>query len=204
MNRDELYRLLIDYAEGTLDSSQKKLIETELKKSYPLRKDLELLQSTFASLQRDEEEDISSYYFSNFLPRLRENIDRRKTYHLFVVPLWLQKLAAPLSVAVVILSLFGLYNLLLPDTTMQVLRSIVHEAEQGEVEQLIATGTPFGVSTGSTSSVFSSGNEQMLAEELLTTSSLYDNVVSDSQILSQLDEQDVDLIVQHLNTGLVR
>lgn len=200
MNRDEIYLSLIDYAEGTLDSSRRSLIESELKKSYLLRKDLELLQSTLASLQQHEENDISSHYFSNFLPRLRENIDRKKTVNRFLYPLWLQRLAVPFSAAVVIVSLFGLYQLFLPDTSMQVLSSIVYEAEQGEVEQLIATGTPFGVSMVSASSV----NEQFLADQLLTASSLYDNVVSDTQILSQLDEQDVDLIVQHLNNGLVR
>ncbi|MEW5799480.1 MAG: hypothetical protein AB1728_10805 [Bacteroidota bacterium] len=202
MNNNELNRLLIDYAEGTLDETGRKRVEQELKKSHQLRTDLDILRSTLDHLQHQDEENVPSHYFSNFLPRLRERLDEKRVFNRFTIPLWLQKIAVPVSTTVIIFSMIGLYNLLMPDTSLQVLSSIVRETEQADVEQMIANSTPIGITI--TSVPTSTIDSQVIAEELLVSASLFDYVVSDSQILSQLDEQDVELIVQRLVTGSIQ
>ncbi len=202
MNNDELYQLLIDYAEGTLDETGRKRVEAELKKSHKVRMDLELLRSTLGYLQHQDEESVPNHYFSSFLPRVREKIEQKKEFHRFIIPLWLQKVSAPLSAVAVLVALFGMYNLFMPDTSQQELSLIVRETEQKEVDQLVTIGTPFEVVATTVSS--STFNSQILADELLATASLYENVISDVQILSQLDEQDVELIVRQLGTGSAR
>ena len=202
MISNEIYRLLIDYAEGTLDETGRKRVEKELKKSYQLRADLDILRSTLDHLQHQDEASVPNHYFSNFLPRLRERLNGKRIFNRFIIPSWLQKIAVPASTAVIIFSMIGLYNLLMPDTSLQMLSSIVRETEQSEVEQLIENSTPIGITISSVPTT--TIDSQVIAEELLISASLYDYVVSDFQILSQLDEQDVELIVQQLGTGSIQ
>lgn len=202
MNNNEIHQFLIDYAEGTLDESGRQRVEEELKKSHQLRHDLDLLRSTLDLLQQQEEGSLPAHYFTNFVPRLRARLDDRKMFNRFSIPAWMQRFAAPVSAVIITVSMFGLYYLLMPDPSLRVLSSIVQEAEQAEVEQLIANSTPVGstITIASTPSV----DSQIIAEEILVSASLYDYVVSDSQILSQLEEQDLELIVQRLGTGAIQ
>lgn len=204
MNNYELSQLLIDYAEGTLDAAGKSRIEEALRNSHRLRTELAALRTTFGLLQHLDEESVPNHYFTNFLPRVRERLVRKRMFHRMSVPLWLQKVSAPLLTSVIIMAMYGMYNLFKPDSSRQILASLVQETEQRELEQLMTTVAPFELSAASMSSSSTILNSQFLAEELLATSSLYDNVVSDVQILSQLDEQDVEMIVLQLGTGSVQ
>lgn len=200
MKRDKVYQLLIDYAEGTIDQSLKPAIEAELNKSAALRDELVLLRNAFAQLQHYEANDAPSHYFTTFLPRLRERIESQSRWKRFVIPLWVEKIAAPATALFVLAFIAGLYSVFLPNDTKSVIDSVVRQSEAEEVERLMAVDAPFSF----TSNIVSTPivvNDNIIIRELLTSLSLYDNVVNDTQILAQLDEQDIEQIVQQLDAA---
>lgn len=204
MTHNKLRQLLIEYAEGTLDSAGKTIIESELKKSSSLRNELAELKSAFEALQQNDDAHVPDHYYTSFLPRLREKLDRKSSFTVLLFPSWVQRVAVPATVAAICLILFGVYNLLKPEEPSQVLASIVRQSQQDELEQLISESTPFSTVPSVASSSNAHMNSQILAKEVLSSSSLYDNVVSDTQILAQLDDQDVEFIVNQLNAGSVQ
>lgn len=201
MERDELYQLLIDYAEGTLDPSLKPAIEAELNKSAALRDELAVLQNTFAQLQHYEANDVPAQYFTTLLPRIRERIESHSRWKRFFIPLWVEKFAAPATALCVLMFIAGLYIVFLPDNARPAIYSVVRQSEPEEVEQLMIFDTPFG-STSNFSSTPIVVNDNIIMREFLMTSSIYDNVVNDTQILAQLDEQEIEQIVQQLEAAL--
>jgi hypothetical protein len=204
MTHNELQQLLIEYAEGTLDSTRKTLLENELKKSSSLRNELADLKSAFEMLQQNEDVEVPSHYYATFLPRLREKLDRNTSFATVFFPSWLQRAIVPATVAALCAVFFGVYHLLKPEDPSQALASIVRQSQQEELEQLISESAPFSTLQNGIASSNSFVNSQILAKEVVSSSSLYDNVVSDTQILAQLDEQDVEFIVNQLNAGSVQ
>jgi len=213
MLNDELKILLVEYAEGALDSSRKKVVEEQLKDSAELRRELQLIQNAFAQLLAVEGQQAPPHYFSNFLPRLREKLSHKRIGFWEAIPLRLKRSWVPAGAVLLIGIGIGLYYLLNPARGHQQLYEIVKEINQTDLDDVISnesladseplftTNVENVVRTALVESDFS---RNILESEVLASGSLYDNVVNDGQILSQLDDDEVEIILSKLNSNSVR
>lgn len=202
MRQDELHILLLEYVEGTIAHDKKLLLEEQLKTSSVLRAELQLLQETYTALNGVEDEQASPLYFSNFLPRLRERIEQRKTNAFNGVVLWMRRvMPAALAGAALIVIGIGSYYLLMPDSRQQSLYELVNKMDEKDIDDLLDYYADDVVEDALHESDFTQKN---LITEALALNSLDENIVNDGQIIFNLTDDEIEMIVKRLNAHTVQ
>ncbi|MDD8018455.1 MAG: hypothetical protein PHP42_08780 [Bacteroidota bacterium] len=208
MKHDEAFELLIEYAEGTLDDSRIKEVEKMLLEFPERRGELELLRHAFDELQKNEDTDIPSHYFTNFLPRLQDKIHQGTESKFQFIPSWLQTAIAPLVVLCIISSLVGLYQSLKPDEFSSAIYTIVKDIDQNQIDEATKMLTLFDNETNIAGAVEKTTrtqlpdkylNQKLFTKDILASNTLDENIINDRQILSQLEDVDAEYILDQLH-----
>ncbi len=200
MKRDEVIELLVDYAEGHLRSEKKKFVETILEHSSQAREDLEIIKKAYLELSRIEVLEVPSHYFTNLLPKLRQNIIEKNIGKRNIFPAWVETLLKPLAAFMIIASMIGLYDILEPHDPTNEMYSLVSEINQNSLSDLTRDLSFYGNETGLNSSIVNESQSEMLASEIITSNRMYDNIVNDRQLLSQLDDAQIEYILEQLHS----
>jgi hypothetical protein len=208
MSREDIQEMLIDYADGTIDESRKIIIESELKRSPELSQELQLIKDTFIRLDKIEESDVPTHYFSNFLPRLNEKLQNKKTTIELLYPAWLRMMAVPTVALVIIAGIIGMYLILQPPNYKSSLYSAMQAVEQERSEEDFKDNlllSPAGTISSDIESIIQSEeivsnvDAKMIAREFFNESLIFDNLTNDNQILNQLSDDDLIWIADNLN-----
>ena len=208
MPQDEIQMMLMEYAEGTLDDSQKKIVEEQLKNSAELRNDLQSIQHALARLHVVEDQEVPSHYFSNFLPRLREKLERKQGSIFFAVPLWLRRALVP--VVVLAGSGIGLYYMLQPANSGGTLYEIVKELNRTGLDDTLSydpltdSGVLFTTNVENVVNgalIESDFSKSILASVVLASNPIDDNEINDRKLLTQLDDEEIEMILNRLNSN---
>ena len=84
--------LLVELREGTISQEEREVVERHVATCVGCTEDLKLIDQAFEALRNVEDEEVPTHYFTNFLPRIRERLDRQPARASgFVLPLWLQR-----------------------------------------------------------------------------------------------------------------
>jgi hypothetical protein len=196
MKQNKLQELLIDYAEGTLDPVQKQHVENILRDSSDAQRDYDAIRCAFAELQKVENDQVPNFYFENFVPRLNETISKKKEKSLFILPAWIYKAALPFAAVMITISIFGLYNILNPAQQENLADLNLKDIDQSKLGEIIFFKDAINLPQLSSTEI----DQDLIAEHIVPTSGLYENAISDRQILSQLDDSQIEYIVDHLNS----
>ncbi|HLP15651.1 MAG TPA: zf-HC2 domain-containing protein [Bacteroidota bacterium] len=139
--------LLVELADGTLDAKQKASVEEHLAACEQCAMDAILIRETFAVLRTDVEELPPNHYFTTLLPKIRTRLEKKEHPWTFTIPVWLEKLAAPLTVGAMAMILVGLFRAFEPSAEYSPLKSIVEQVPGDEMASLVVT--PAEMLTGS-------------------------------------------------------
>jgi hypothetical protein len=192
MNAEERQALLIDYAEGMLPKEQAAEMESFLSRSPDAREELAVIRSAFQQLNELPAGSVPDHYFSNFLPRLRENLEHGRRRREWNIPAFMEWLVRPAMVAAGLLVFITAYRSFEPRATASPIYDLVSEFAQDEINALL--NEPLLVDIGSDdasveiplgSEAFGADGSQYQSENDLTTS---------------LEEQDLEQVVQRLET----
>jgi hypothetical protein len=197
---------LIDLAEGTLDPDRRAEVEEELRRSPELRLEFDGLQKTMDLLQQQDEMPPSPQYFRNFVPRLRERLSVSTDLSRSWIPSWFAPVAAPAATVFVIGIITMLYSILHPDTGENPLHSIIRQAEQSELEN--ADTYPlkhyYDDSEYTLIDAETAVEQTLIAGGITVSQTMYEYEINDERMMTQMNEQDVDVIVAYLNDRFVQ
>ena len=208
MNSIDLENLLIDYAEGIATPEQKLEVEALLRKSHETQIDLMLIQTALSVLQSVPEEKLPEHYFTNFLPHLRNKIDEKESFKFNFIPQWAQFFVTPVMSVMLMVSLISLYQVMKPEQYIPPLYSIVKEMEVTELNDALhnignfdndTPLAPVGGTNYRSQITENTLNTSVLNRDILASNFQYENIINDRQILSQLDEKDIEIIVDRFN-----
>lgn len=190
MTDREQRELLIDFAEGTLPKEREQDIKRLFEDHPEYREDLEIVQSVFQSLQQLPTETVPEYYFSNFLPRLRNTIENRRISHRWSYPPFVQSFLQPSLVVIIVVLLMSLYESFKPETVRSQIYDLVNQIEQNEINTVI--GEPVFLSALSTEDIMESKIDR---EYFGIEGSFYQ---SESELLASLEVTELEQVVEHL------
>lgn len=196
MKIDELHEVLIEYAEGTLPADRTMEVETLLSTSPELRHDVEFLRSTFRELQLDDESSVPDHYFTNFLPRVREKLERGVEYSHWSVPQMLQSLFQPAVTVMIVIAIVGLYRSFSPEMTPSTIYSLVHEIEQNEISAFMDEAST--ISSNTSENIFVA----KLPNELLGVDP--SNYQTENEVFALLEDQEAELVVDRIQRTATR
>ena len=129
MKHSVVRSLLVGFHEGTLPSDEKKTVENHLALCSECRNYSENIARTFKILQSEGPAEVPTHYFSNLLPRIRLRIEERPHSFAWLSPApWIYKFVAPVSSAMVVACLIGLFTLLRPLSLQSPLEELRKEA----------------------------------------------------------------------------
>lgn len=146
MKHIDYHQLLIDYAEGTLSSEQRELIEEALRSSKSLRAEYESIKLAFSSMNAADDPEIPPHYFSTLLPNIRIRIDKGNRQKLFI-PLWFEKLFVPAGTAAVVALIAVFYFTFQPVSVDEGIYQAVKNAQEQDIDVLASVATPEAVSS---------------------------------------------------------
>ncbi|MHB1050469.1 MAG: hypothetical protein ACYC09_10350 [Bacteroidota bacterium] len=197
---------LIDFAEGTLDSDRKAEIEEVLRRSPELRQELDEIRTTMDVLQQHEETPPSPQYFQNFVPRLRVRLSGSTGGSRGWIPSWLVPVAAPAVTVFVIGVITLLYTALHPDSGENLLHSIIRQADQSEIDN--ADTYPlkhyYEDIEYSLIDAETAVEHTLMAGGIFVSQTLNEYEINDERMMTQLNEQDVAVIIAYLNDRSVQ
>ena len=196
MKIEELHELLIEYAEGTLPADRKMEAETLLSATPELRHDVEFLQSTFRNLQSDEPGSVPDHYFTNFLPRVREKLEKGVEYSHWSVPQMLQSLFQPAVAVMIVVAMAGLYRSFSPETAPSTIYTLVNEIEQNEISAFINEASPISSSTSENIFVAKLPNELLGIDP--------SNYQTENEVFALLEDQEAELVVDRIQRTATR
>lgn len=205
MNEIEVHERLIDYVEGNISPEQKAEIESFLTKSPHLQNELDNIQSVMNMLQNVAEENVPPQYFSNFLPRLRERLKSTNIRFPLFIPEWFRFIAQPAVVLLFVLSVTVMYQSFKPEEIQSPIYSMVNEMERAEINSLVEETVEFGSTQGIIRSVenfIGDISNDSVVESKLTEDLLVFDISSyqtESELLSEIGDQDVEQILDLLN-----
>jgi hypothetical protein len=202
--------MLIDYAEGTLDRESGTAFEEQLRQSSALQRQLADIRSTFELLQQQEEPNLVGQYFNNFIPRLRQRIEQGERLYQFPIPSWLSPALAPVAVMVILVSMVTMYFVLQPETDGASYRSMMHYADQIEFDDASSfAATPLATLNDDVfASIFVATEDpdarSLFPDGLFSTLILNEYAISADQLVTELHDQEIDLIVTRLTNRTVQ
>ena len=200
MNYREFEYLIPEYLDGTLDSDRRKDFEAFLAESLDARNNLENIQTAFDVLRSASVPDVPTHYFSNFVTRLRHRIDTEQTnsFRSWAVPAWVNRAFAPFLVVIIISSFAGLYEVMKPAEPAGSILSIVKDIDQNQYTDAVQDVSLFS----NDSPVISENtiNHALVGSATISSLLTDDDIISDRQILAQMDESDIEYALARLTT----
>lgn len=200
MNYDESIDLLLAEAEGRLPAERKAELEELLRRSPERRSELEDLRAAFAELRRQETPPVPEGYFNGLLSAVRSGIRRRPFRIAFAVPSWFQPLAAPAAALLIIAVMAGLYPALHDEPApASVLAAAAEEDGWFDAGAELLDG---GVSGEQRLLALADGavvRSVLLNGESVSAVPSDGTVLTDTQLLSHLNEQEIEAIVAGLS-----
>jgi hypothetical protein len=210
MSTDTIRGMLIDYAEGTLDRESRTAFEEQLRQSPALQRQLASIRSTFERLQQQEEPNLAGHYFNNFIPYLRQRIEQGERLSRFPIPSWLSPALAPVAVMVILASMVTMFFVLQPDTDETSYRNMIRYADHIEFDD----ASSFAASPLATlnDDLFASiyvttedpDDRSLFPDGLFSALILNEYAISADQIVTELHDQEIDLIVTQLTNRTVQ
>lgn len=210
MTNDSIRGMLVDYAEGILDSEIRIAFEEQLRKSPELQAELATIRATFEILQRQEEVKPDIHYFNNFVPNLRQKIERGNQFPLFMIPSWLSPAVAPAAAIVIVVTMALMYFILQPGSENAAFRSMIRFAERIEIDDASSfAATPLVTfNDDMLASIFISADSRddrsLLPSAMFSMRDLDEFAISADQIVSDLHDQEIDIIVTQLTQRSVQ
>ncbi|MFA6540569.1 MAG: hypothetical protein WCT99_03130 [Bacteroidota bacterium] len=198
MNKAEKKELLIDYVEGTIGMEKKTALERLLRESAQTHDELEKIQNVFSVLSRMQDETVPPHYFTSFLPNVRHTVEHSKGKTRFVIPSWLPSMVRPGLSFIVILTLIGFYDFLQPGNSSNEMFEIVREISRSNSLPDIAQEMTLFQNENGMPVIDSETQTEVLANEIIASNAVDENIVSDRQILSQLDDSQIEYILDQL------
>ena len=137
MDCDRIKYLLVGLREGAISQEEREVVERHVATCVRCMDDLTLIDEAFETLRNVEDEQVPTHYFTNLLPRIHQRLEQQPEHGSgFALPLWVQRLLAPVSAGAVLACMIGMYILFNPmaDTTQFHLRDIVSELPKEDVD----------------------------------------------------------------------
>ncbi len=195
MRMEHVKFLLTDYLKGTLDASLRQEVEVHLRECADCCKEANDLKSALDKLQEYRSATPSSHYFATILPRVRQRLEQRPSFHITISPL-VTRLAMPLAAAMLAVTLLVRVqigtNILFPQNGTSI--SLSSE----EISELWLTFLHEDV----LSAIPSSAIEEHLLQKVLTEESIIPSYtvsgVPTRELLKGLDEKEVEELLQRL------
>jgi hypothetical protein len=203
--------LLVELADGTITPEDRTAVEHHLSACASCASDAELLQHTFAALRNVPEEPPPAHYFNNLLPRIRTRLEKGNRPWQIAVPVWLNKVLAPLAVTGMAVVMVGLFHLFQPTDDFMPLRNILGQVPADDIVNIVsAENEPFESNFGinsSTKILDAAPNPNLVADrmraDLLAGELPYQqtdlNIVNDESSLDGLDEDAVSQVLTRMN-----
>lgn len=137
MSHKKFQTLLIDSFDGTISEDDRKILREHILGCSACRHDEMILSAASGGLLEEEAAAPPTHYFTNLLPRVRNRLNESKGVP-FAMPLWVQSLLKPVSAAVVVVVIFGLFTLLQPNagTGDQSLQQILGQLPQEDIDNI--------------------------------------------------------------------
>jgi hypothetical protein len=208
--RDVEY-LLVELADGTIAAEDRKRIELHLSACASCAADAALLSETFAALRTEIEEAPPDHYFTNLLPKIRMRLDDGRLPWHIALPLWLNKILAPLTVTAMAVVVVGLFRLFEPSEEFTPLQTIVGQMPTEEIAALVSTESgPFDgdftlSGSGKILDIVPNANTvadrmraDLLAGELQATQTDL-TILTDDASLDELDDDAVSQVLNRMN-----
>ncbi len=197
---------LIDLAEGLLDSDRRTELEDAMRRFPEMQREFDELRTTMDLLQQHEETPPAPQYFQNFIPRLRDRLDNGAVHGHGWIPSWLVPIAAPVVTVIVIGVITVLYSALNPDTGENILYSIIRQADQSELDN--ADTYPLNKYYDDIEYTLidaeTAVEQTLIAGGITISQTLNEFEINDERMMTQLNEQEVDVIVAYLNDRAVQ
>ncbi len=210
MRTEHVEILLPDYLQGRLTSGLAAVVEEHLQSCAACRSEAEFLRQTFASLDEPAQKEVPGTYFPSILPRVRQQLDRKKRWVWMNHPA-VNKILLPLGVAAVLFVVLwrvpGSWWVSGNENSLQNVLTTASADEIADALQESATSQDAGpVNTAILARVLSDDRlvrRQIVSEALNSeTMSPFDVVagVTPQQVLSDLPDSDADLALQQLES----
>jgi len=214
MDCDDIQYLLVGLREGTISAGEREIVDRHVATCARCTYDLKLIDEAFESLRNVENDEVPNHYFTNLLPRIRQRLEQKPEHGLrFVLPLWVQRVLAPVSAGAVLACLIGLYVLFNPvaDTMQFQLREIVSELPKEEIDGVAesvsysnALARPLEPSqrlmeTISNPSQVSQHIERELIDDQLSHGHSLSIFLAAEHPFEDISDEDVDFVIKKLN-----
>jgi hypothetical protein len=196
MNAEERQSKLIEYAEGTLPKEQTADVEAWLNQSPDARKDLEIIHSAFRQLNDAPAGTVPDHYFTNFLPLLRQKIEHGRSRTIWTIPEFIERLIRPAMVVVGLILFVTAYRSFEPQQSVSPLYDLMREFAQEEIS-VVLDESPLLVSTVDESMSAVVSDPELLSDDAI-------QYQSENDLLVLLEEQDLEQVVQHLETRVIQ
>lgn len=196
MNAEERQALLIDYAEGMLPKEQAAEMESFLAGSPEAREELAVIRSAFQQLNDLPSGSVPDHYFTNFLPRLRENLERGNGRRQWNIPAFMEWLIRPAMMAAGLFIFITAYRSFEPQATSSPVYDLVSEFAQDEINALL--NEPLLVDVGSDDDAV---NIPLSSEAFGADVSQYQ---TENDLSASLEEQDLEQVVQRLEKKAIQ
>ena len=134
MNCNDITYLLADFAARRLPTDEHEAIAGHLRECSACAAQCRAFEEAFARIAADAPAVPSDAYWNNFLPRVHERLAQRRTPE-SVVFAWLQKLALPAGVVMLLLALSQFYTGISGKNPVE-LTSIVQQLPAEEVNKV--------------------------------------------------------------------
>jgi anti-sigma-K factor RskA len=192
MNAEQRQIMLIDYAEGTLPKDQLADLEALLEHSADARRELDLIRSAFQQLNAAPDVSVPDHYFSAFLPRLRQRIEKRSFRTWWTIPAYVETLFRPAMAAAGLVILVASYQLFEPQPTGSPLYDLVRDCAQDELSAVLNEPSVFATVSDETIGEVSLGSEAFGAD--------ISQYQSENDLSVLLEEKEFEQVVQQLET----
>jgi hypothetical protein len=208
--RDVEY-LLVELADGTLNSEEKTRVEEHLVHCEECAMNAAMLADTFALLRAEIQEPPPEHYFSVLLPKIRKRLETKERAWGYFFPAWLARAAAPITVSALALTVVVLFRAFEPSEEFSPLKNIVEQVPGDEIATLVVTPTePFSGEYGLPSSdklleampnpnnFVEKMKSELLADDL-PIQQLDAGSLPDEKVLDDMDDDAVSQVLDRLN-----
>ena len=187
--------MLIDYAEGMLTSEQREEADRLLALSPELREELEIIRSAFSGLQETVQDTVPEFYFSTFLPRLRQQIDSGKEFSGWSIPYFVESVFRPVVALSIVFVMFTAYQAFHPETLQSPVYALINDCAQEEISDVVNGVVAFP--TVESENLFETTLDlESFGIDLFQTQ-------SESELTALLGEQGLEQVMQNLENSSI-
>ena len=192
---------ILKYISGQLVENELLIFEEDLKKSDQLEKDYDYIKLQFNDLSKIKDAETNEIYFTNLLPRVYHEIDKKKKFRKFGSIYYL----VPTVTAVVVLFLFLINTKINNDT---VYKDLVSEVVNNISDQEVSDKYLSELETDPTNYVSNQNNDELsiqIPSDLEVNSDSYTRLLgnplaNEYSTLRNLSDNDLETVYEKLNS----